>query len=262
MASADSHLPSVPMIFIYQIRSLEHKTEACPDLMCPMCSQQGGVHITVRQRYVWWLGPMLPSGKYGIAWCERCGDRILGVKWSPELTRRYKEIRSTTKTPLRLWRGMIVIFSLFAAIVLAALFFGSRHQAKAAADEKEKQEYITNPAPGDIYRANNGGRMYKIDETSATTVDNIYALYKVVRVSGDSVFVVQGNAQRVGTAENPVNPYIDGFWDELEKETTAFGSKEIAISHASMIKYGYFSRLIKEEGDTPGTISSIVRSEK
>ncbi|PST84650.1 hypothetical protein C7T94_00505 [Pedobacter yulinensis] len=203
---------------------------------------------------------MCPSGKFGIAWCERCGDRILGVKWDRSLRERYKSIRSTTSTPLRLWRGMIVIPAFFLLVILAVTYFGKRHEAQRAANEQQKEALLAAPLPGDIYRAHDGGQMVKINENSAAASNDVYALYKVVGRSGDSVFVVAGNATRISTAEKPINPYTDGFWEEIEKETTAFNGKPIAISHQSMVKYGYFSRLMKSKDDMPGSIMSATRN--
>ncbi|HVI47879.1 MAG TPA: hypothetical protein VM802_23625 [Chitinophaga sp.] len=249
------------MIIIYQIRTLDHKTEHCPDVTCPLCKEKGGIHIHVSQRYIWWFGPMVPSAKIGEAWCDRCDKRIPNLKWNKELSQRFKAIKSSIKTPLRLWRGLIVIASLFVVGYIAGVILTAKRTASKQAFEERMTKYVTSPQPGDIIYGNTGGTLIRT-ASYATTTNQVYALFKVVKVDGDSIFVVQGNASRIGTAEKPVFDFKDGFWEDLEKETTGYGTQPIIISRNSMITYRYFFELPRTENSSPGKISDIKRPEK
>ncbi|MBS0027139.1 hypothetical protein ACTJJ0_11420 [Chitinophaga sp. 22321] len=245
------------MFIIYQIRSLEHTRKHYPGLACPLANGGGnGVTIVVLQRYVWWLGPMMPSMKYGVAFCDN-GDKIPVAKWTPEITAKYKELKATTKTPLRLWRGMIVIPAIFLVLVLVAQI-AKRTKAN---DDKEFTEYVNHPQAGDIFYANTGGTLVR-SENSATTTNDVYALFKVIKIDGDSIFLAQGNASRVGTAEKPINEYKSGFWDDLKKETTGFSAIPVIISFQRLIQYRFFSVLPPQTDNSPGRISKIVRPDK
>lgn len=241
------------MFIVYQIRSVEHTRNHYPKLACPASSGGGeGVTIVVLQRYVWFIGPMMPSLKYGVAFCDN-GEKIPASKWTPEIRAKYKELKATTKTPLRLWRGMIVIPSFI--LVLAA--FAQFAKFKKGNDDKALAAYVADPKPGDIFYASTGGTLVR-NENSATTTNNVYALFKVTKVVGDSIFLVQGNANRVSTPDNYINEYTSGFWEDLKKETTNF-TTPVVISHTSLTKYRFFSALPHHTDDSPGKISKIER---
>jgi hypothetical protein len=242
------------MFIVYQIRSLEHTRQHYPELACPQANGGGqGVTIVVLQRYVWFVGPMMPSLKYGVAFCDN-GERIPAAKWTPDITAKYKALKATTKTPLRLWRGMIVIPAFILVLAVVAQF---TKNMKASSD-KELAAYIADPHPGDIFYASTGGTLVR-NENSATTTNNVYALFKVIKIDGDNIFVAQGNANRVSTPEHFINEYTSGFWSDLKKETTAFSDTPITISLQSLKKYSFFAIVPHKEDDSPGRISKIVR---
>ena len=245
------------MFIIYQIRSLEHTRKHYPGLACPLANGGGdGVTIVVLQRYVWWLGPMMPSMKYGVAFCDN-GDKIPVAKWTPEITAKYKELKATTKTPLRLWRGMIVIPAFILVLALVAqIAIRTR-----ASDDKELTEHVNNPQPGDIFYANTGGTLVR-NENSATTTNDVYGLFKVIKIDGDSIYLAPGNASRVGTAEQPINPYTSGFWSKLKKETTSYSTTPVIISFKSLTQYRYFFALPHQTDESPGRVFEIVRPDK
>lgn len=245
------------MLIVYQIRSVEHTRKHYPGLACPAANGGGeGVTIAVLQRYVWFIGPMMPSLKYGVAFCDN-GARIPAAKWTPEITAKYKELKATTKTPLRMWRGMMVI----PGFILVLALFAQIARHKKAGEDKELAAYKADPQPGDIIYASTGGTLVR-NENSATTTNSVYALFKVVKINGDSIFLVQGNASRVSTAENPINEYKSGFWSDLKKETTDYSTTPVVISHQSVVQYGFYSALPRGTDDSPGKISKIVRPDK
>ena len=245
------------MFIVYQIRSVEHTRKHYPGLACPLPnSSGGGVTIVVLQRYVWFVGPMMPSLKYGVAFCDN-GEKIPAAKWTPDITAKYKELKATTKTPLRLWRGMIVIPAFI--LVLAVVAQVAKHRKSTS--DKELAAYIADPQPGDIFYASTGGKLVR-SENSATTTNSVYALFKVMKVEGDNVVLVQGNAKRVSTPDHFINEYTSGFWSDLKDETTAFGETPVTISLQSLKKYNYFYIVPHQEDDSPGRISKIVRPDK
>ncbi|MBO9728375.1 MAG: hypothetical protein J7623_07020 [Chitinophaga sp.] len=245
------------MIIVYQIRSMEHTRKHYPDLACPAANGGGtGVTIAVLQRYLWFFGPMMPTLKFGVAFCDN-GERIPASKWTPEITAKYKELKAGTRTPLRLWRGMIVIPS----FILVLALFARIAKFKKDRSDKEVAGYVADPKPGDIYYANNGGTLV-IDGNSATSTNDVYALYKVKDIQGDSIFVIPGNASRIGTAEKPVNPYTSGFWEDLEKETTTFNATPVIISLKSLHQYNYFFMLPRDAQSSPGRVYNVTRAEK
>ncbi|RYY25635.1 MAG: hypothetical protein EOP41_05080, partial [Sphingobacteriaceae bacterium] len=73
------------MFFYYQVRTHHYKTEAVPQLACPVCTVAGQLHISILQKYMWVLGPVAPSAKYAIAYCENCGNYVPKVKWTDEM---------------------------------------------------------------------------------------------------------------------------------------------------------------------------------
>lgn len=245
------------MFIVYQIRSVEHTRKHYPGLACPQANGGGeGVTIAVLQRYIWFVGPMMPSLKYGVAFCDN-GEKIPAAKWTPEITAKYKELKATTKTPLRMWRGLIVIPSFILVLAVVAQF---TKNMKSNSD-KELAAYVADPHPGDIFYASTGGTLVR-SENSATTTNNVYALFKVIKIDGDNIVLAQGNANRVSTPDHFINEYTSGFWSDLKKETTSFSDTPITISMQSLKKYNFFYKVPHQEDDSPGRISKIVRPDK
>lgn len=106
------------MFFFYEIRNHEHKTVQLQDQTCPNCKNRGVLKMHFMQSYAWFLGPMLPYTKYAVLECESCNETIPNKKWTKELDAIYHKEKATLKTPLRLWRGMIVICTFLLAMFL------------------------------------------------------------------------------------------------------------------------------------------------
>ncbi len=203
------------MIFIYQLRTLTHTTLDCPDITCPLCKHTGLVRLSIQQRYVWFIGPIVPSRKFGIAYCGSCGNQIPAIKWTNELVHKYNTAKAAVKTPLRLWRGMVVLPLICALVVIAGSFLlslKSNDQQKRAATV---QEYTLHPAAGDLYQIIVPGK----DGTSFCS----YARYQ--RTSGDTLFVV---------LNRKLVPYNQN-WEGLDTESAdAFDVHEVPVSRALM----------------------------
>ncbi|MEC5146001.1 hypothetical protein [Chitinophaga sp. 212800010-3] len=240
------------MFIVYQIRSIEHVTQHFPDLACPL-GKQGGVTIVVMQRYVAWIGPMMPSAKYGIAFCDD-GEKIPSSKWTPEIRQQYKALKAGTRTPLRLWRGMIVLLSIIAVGIIWGVI--ATHFRKK--NEQVSAEYLAHPQAGDIFYASTGGTLV-IDGNSAQQSGQVFALFKVQKVDGDSIFLLQGNARRVSTPDHYINEYESGFWNKLEDETSSYSTVPIIVSHHSILQYNNFLTLPRNPKESPGRVSKVLR---
>ncbi|MBE7174480.1 MAG: hypothetical protein INR73_28165 [Williamsia sp.] len=189
------------MFYYYQLRNHHYKTEALPLLLCPLCLHAGSVSMSVMQKYYWLAGPLAPSSRYAIAWCEHCGNYIPKVKWSDEMDLFYNHLKKGTSTPPRLYLGLWVMPLLTAAFVgvllLAINVSNSRSQSRAAA----VTDAVMHPQPGTIFQV-------------VTTTDSntpLYTYFKVDHAAGDSLYLLPCNVQRTDAMD----------WDDVP---TAAGS--------------------------------------
>ena len=106
------------MFFTYEIRKHQHKIVDLQDQTCSICKNRGTLKMYIMQEYAWLFGPMIPYAKYGVLECESCQDTIPNKKWTKELDEIYKKEKATTKTPLRMWRGTIVVCAVFLGLFL------------------------------------------------------------------------------------------------------------------------------------------------
>lgn len=205
------------MIFFYQVRTLTQKTVACTDVTCPLCGHTGGVQLSIHQKYTWLLGPLAPAGKYGLAYCSHCNQQIPAMKWNRQLEQAYQTEKRTVTTPLRLWRGMIVIPVVLVLFVAGGSLLLSQKKRSQQQRASTIKEYAANPQPGDLYQiivpGKNGGTWYS------------YAKY--VRTQGDTVFVVLLN--KLGPANTQ--------WAGLDTESAgAFDVHEVPVVRSMLEK--------------------------
>ena len=106
------------MFITYEIRHQELKAVDLHDQSCPTCKNRGTLKMYIMQSYAWLFGPMIPYPKYAVLECAHCQETIPNKKWTKELEAIYKKEKATTKTPLRMWRGMIVVVSVFLGLFL------------------------------------------------------------------------------------------------------------------------------------------------
>ncbi|GAA0557424.1 hypothetical protein [Chitinophaga japonensis] len=202
------------MIIFYQIRHHHHKTLACPGVTCPLCRQPGGVSLAIYQRYVWFLGPVFPGAKYGLAGCDHCGQGIPNVKWPAALVQTYKTEKAGLKAPARLWRGALVFPLLIGALIIGTTVLHFRSTSRQRQQEASIKEYVAHPQPGDVYQVLLPGKDGQLYHT--------YARY--ARISGDTFFV---------NLLNKVNP-PEQKWEGLDTDSPdAFGATEIPLSRKS-----------------------------
>lgn len=197
------------MFYYYQLRNHHYKTETLPLLLCPLCLTAGNMHMSIQQKYYWMIGPMAPSSKYAIAWCEHCGNYIPKVKWTDEMDTFYVRLKRDFTTPRRLYRGLWVMPLIVAAfIIILFLSFNisnSRQRNHAAA----VTDAILHPHPGDIFQ---------IIHSKGNTP--IYTYFKVDHTNGDSLYLLPSDVEKPDMKE----------WDDVPTESGAYGQPPIVVS--------------------------------
>jgi len=211
------------MIFFYQIRTLTHQVTPCPDLTCPLCGSREGVEIGIYQKYAWMLMPMWPEHKFGMAACRNCDLTIPNLKWTDALEERYYQLKEETRTPLSLWRGILInplLLLTFAGVIGGLVFLlAGRKKHKDAEDKVLLAKYIAAPKIGDLYRT-----MVYIN--GANPGFN-YTYFRYAGTSGDTLFVEK--------LKKEVSTY--GDWDKLDTtQPHAFDSKKIPLKYTVFIK--------------------------
>jgi hypothetical protein len=200
------------MIFIpIDLRSFHHKTIEIKETICPLCQQKGELKLHLMQKYVWCflvLGPTLPSKKYGVLECAACNKSILVKSWSSEIKAVYNAEKLQLKTPLRFWRGWLILMCM-----LAGMFFymskALRKNKMLANVEKELQNIKQN----DILIISDSTAYYGLNKNK---------ILKVLKITGNKVYLVC-YADRVDWDEQ----------SEIEKDNLdlqKFGTEPIVVS--------------------------------
>lgn len=197
------------MFFYYQIRNHHYKTEAIPYLTCPVCSVSGHLHMSILQKYMWQLGPVAPSSKYAIAYCESCSNYVPKVKWTDEMDSAYRSLKQGLKTPLRLYRGLLVFPLLVMSLIGGTLLFIKYKDVKRVDNKAFIAQAVAHPLAGDIYQI-----------THTDGQNTYYTYFKVTRSSGDSIYF---NPSKIRIKDVKV-------WDDIPMDATAYEPKEIAFS--------------------------------
>lgn len=208
------------MMVYYQIRHYLHGSTACPQVTCPLCKHKGGINIAIRQRYTWFLGPVAPGAKYGLAGCDICRKAVPDRKWTDELERCYRSLSARVKTPLRLWMGVMIVPVICAIVVFTGDFLLSQQRSNEETNEYLIREYVAHPRAGDVYQVIVRGRK-----------GDVYHTYiKYNRIAGDTLFV-----NMLGR----VNPH-HRRWEGLNTEgPDVFGATEIPLSYRQFRQHLY-----------------------
>ena len=155
------------MIF-YGTKGAHLKSEKISGVKCSYCEQQSShtVSIFAKYAYIYWI-PIFPLGKKGVSECDNCKRTLEPNDMSEQLKLAYKNVKSSTKTPIWHWTGLALII----ALVGFVLYSSNQHK-------KDAIVYINEPQAGDVYE-------FKPSD--------YYSLLKVASVSQDSVFVISNN---------------------------------------------------------------------
>ena len=226
------------MFYYYQLRNHHYKTESLPLILCPLCLSAGGISMSIQQKYYWMIGPMAPSSKYAIAWCEHCNNYIPNVKWTDEMDLFYTRLKRDLQTPRRLYRGLwvmpLVLVAFIGTILLVINISNSRHQSRAAA----VTEAIQHPQKGDIFQVirSSGGN---------TTV---YTYFRVDHIEGDNLYLIPSTVQK---------PDMEA-WDDVPTEAAAYTQPPLIVSisktgDGDMFTYG-------EDGRDYGIVYGVLKN--
>jgi hypothetical protein len=203
------------MFIYYQIRRHHYKTEAVPYVTCPVCHTEGYLQMSILQKYMWQLGPVAPSAKYAIAWCEHCENYVPKVKWTDAMDQAFRSLKQGLKTPLRLYRGLIVIPLLAALLIGGILLFVKVKDHKQHNNQALIKEAILHPRAGDIFQ---------ITHTDGTHAD--YTYFKVVNSKGDSIYV-QPSKIHLTDVKNMKQ------WDEIPTSSNDYEAQPVSFSIAA-----------------------------
>ncbi|WP_299435725.1 zinc-ribbon domain-containing protein [uncultured Aquimarina sp.] len=195
-------------MIIYGSRAVHIKSEQSKTAICPSCSTQGSLTLSVfrRHAHIFWI-PLFPIGKKGISQCQHCKN-VLKTKEMPEPIRReYDILKNKTKGPIWQFAGL--------GILIVLIAWGSYASAE---NKKLAGEYIASPMNGDIYE-------YKIETRS-------YSTLKVIAVSRDSVFVSPNEYEiskksRIFKINKPENYSEFSYGISIEKLKEMYDSGEI-----------------------------------
>lgn len=169
------------MLIVYQIRSHHHKTIDLSNEECPLCKEKTTLQMHMMQKYTWWFGPMAPANKYAVLECQSCQKTIPNKLWTDEFDAIYAKNKATIKTPLRMWRGLIVIPSIF-LILYITIKLGIKNPLGLRDDTQtlsEVSEAVKNVKVNDVYFASmiEGSRMTN------------YKVIKITRIEDDKAYI-------------------------------------------------------------------------
>lgn len=133
---------------------------------CASCGTPNSIQMTVFQKYahVFWI-PSFPMGKTSITQCSHCKQVLEKKEFSRNLHTNYEILKSKSKTPIWTFSGIAI----FTAFIIWGGFISKQK-------EELNANLILTPQKGDIYEV-------KLDRRQ-------YTLYKVEKVSGDTVFIL------------------------------------------------------------------------
>jgi hypothetical protein len=133
---------------------------------CPNCNNNNSIQMSVYQRYahIFWI-PFFPIGKMGVSACSNCRQVLKDKNMPASLKLSYQNLKSQTRTPVWNFAGLGIV------AVIAVSVMVNDNQTK-----KKVSRLILTPKPGDVLHV-------KEKDTS-------YTLYKLTRVTKDSVYLV------------------------------------------------------------------------
>jgi len=183
---------------------------------CSSCGTHDSMRMLIYEKYahVFWI-PFVPVGKTAATQCNYCKRVLTKKEFSPELTDRYLDLKSDTKTPLWTFSGLALL-----AILVSLVIISDQRSTK------KKNELIANPQQGDVYEVKTGYKQY--------------TLYKVNTITPDSVYVF--------LSQYETNNF-SGIRDLLSKGKEAFDHDEAGFSKKelrSMLDNGKIMEIVRK----------------
>lgn len=189
-------------MIIYGTKAKLLKAEITSDT-CPNCNTANSIQMNVFQRWahIFWI-PFFPIGKTGVSQCLHC-RQVLKLKEMPaSLKLSYDNLKTQTKIPVWTFAGCFLI-------VIGSIFFYISAKQKA----KKVNQWVLSPQKNDVFHIK-----LKNDH---------YTLYKVNKVSGDSVYLALNKYE----ADRE-----DGLDDIAAKGDTAYDSAQEGIAKPFLVE--------------------------
>ena len=168
---------------------------------CSNCGNQFCIEVTIYQKWahVFWV-PFFPNGKTGASLCTKCNQVLKPNEMPASIKTSYDQLLKQAKAPIWTWVGLAGVALLIATIVIVDM----RNDAK-------NKEYAAAPQTGDVYEIK--------------TEEDMYTLYKIERIEGDTVYV------RMNEYETDRATGLDGLKRKGDKAYSAvllpYSKKEI-----------------------------------
>jgi len=166
---------------------------------CPNCDTANSTTMLIYQRHahVFWI-PLFPAGRIVATQCSHCNQVIEHKGFTDRFREEYQMVKHNAKTPWWNFIGLIII----ACIVAGAIYQSNE-------DDKLTADMVQNPKVGDLFEIR--------------SADKEYALLKVAKVAGDSIYIL----------ENEYTSNQAGSIDDLNKKP--FMAEAYAV-HKSALK--------------------------
>jgi hypothetical protein len=208
------------MFVVYEISTYTFPVRPLPDVRCPKCQQANALKIIFQKDYMGLplLGPGMPlflTLRTASLDCTSCHQPVSLADETDEIKEAIKKLMKRTYSPLKQYRALLILLSVFVSILIAG-----KISTYGAQKEKENFEALrNNPVVGDKYYVlllkNN-----KLDNT----------VFKLTRIDGDTLWMLKNKANKEG------NCYEDKFWDSFSLSENSFEAEQIAYSKSKLLK--------------------------
>ncbi|MCH3883095.1 hypothetical protein [Tenacibaculum aquimarinum] len=157
------------MIF-YGTKGSHLNSERKGGIKCDNCNEITNHNISVygKYGYLYWI-PVFPMGKKVFSECTNCKVTNDFKGMNEKLRNASTDVKRNTKTPIWYWSGLAIITLLIAF----AIYSAKEH-------DKDVENYILNPAKGDVIEFKNKESGY-------------YSTLRIESLSKDSIYVIQNN---------------------------------------------------------------------
>ncbi|MDO6600590.1 hypothetical protein [Tenacibaculum sp. 1_MG-2023] len=157
------------MIF-YGTKGSHLNSERKGGIKCDNCNEITNHNISVygQYGYLYWI-PVFPMGKKVFSECTNCKVTNDFKGMNEKLRNASTDVKRNTKTPIWYWSGLAIITLLIAF----AIYSAKEH-------DKDVENYILNPAKGDVIEFKNKESGY-------------YSTLRIESLSKDSIYVIQNN---------------------------------------------------------------------
>jgi len=158
-------------MIVYGYRSTHLRSALLQNTKCPNCETKNQMTASVYGRHVhiFWI-PLFPAGKTSVFECQHCHKGFKKKELNEDGKLAFKNFKSSVKTPLWKYSGLLII-----GLLIALGVYSSKQK------DSKTAEYIANPALNDVY--------------TFKTNQNYYSTFKIIQVFKDSIYVNYNNLE-------------------------------------------------------------------